>query len=79
MELVRVHCSDLWELKLQDDCCGSCHDEWDEGYGEAIEYLIVKFGKQIQFFVCCIGFKLAEEFEDDDLKKILEFKQKEKV
>lgn len=77
MELIRVYCSDLWELKLQDDCCQSCHDEWDEGYGEPLEEIIKKFDVEFQFFTCCSGNNnVVDKLTDEDLKKILEFKKK---
>lgn len=34
-----LHCVEVREaLGLPGSCCGSCHDDWDEGYDSPIEY-----------------------------------------
>ena len=76
MEIIYVDCKDLWDLKLQDDCCSSCHSEWEDDYNQPLEHYIKKLGVEFQIYVCCAGSDVVNKLSDEDLKKILEFKQK---
>lgn len=48
-----LHCAEVREaLSLSGDCCGSCHDDWDDGSTE-YEYRDASGEYQIWARVCC--------------------------
>lgn len=42
-------CADLRRVDPALPCCGSCHDEWDEGYGDPCERVV----GTCTLLVCC--------------------------
>lgn len=46
-------CTDVKEV-LDVECCGSCHNEWDDGYGEPLPLTKrLSDGEYVEFAVCC--------------------------
>jgi len=51
----RFYCHEMQEIR---QCCSSCHNEWDDGYGYPIE---LEVGKKTILEMCCGAY---EELED---------------
>lgn len=43
----KFHCYEMQEIR---ECCSGCHNEWDYGYNEPMEWY---FGKNITLSTCC--------------------------
>jgi len=53
VNLITYYCYKELDFK----CCCSCHDEWDEGYGEPFE----TEGKGYITIGCCVFYEYIEE------------------
>ena len=54
-----IYCQEAIKLHnlSNTSCCDSCHDEWDEGYGDPIELYI---GDKT-YYVCCGVMRALED------------------
>lgn len=53
-------CDDLRRVEPALPCCGSCHDEWDEGYGWPCECVV----GAVTLCVCCMVLTAMETRAD---------------
>lgn len=72
-----LYCQDIQRV-FKFDCCGSCHDEWEYGYGyeREVEPDDNKNGVQstVRAFVCCAA---PKSLSRNDFAKIVKAKRKD--
>ena len=61
----RIYCGALSKV-TEVKCCGSCHGEWDDGYGSEME----KEAGDVTLLGCCGAMAAADSLTDEDRARL---------